>query len=169
MSVHICYYFNYPKDPQELASDINMWIGCNLSPVDDDKDYFHSRYLSMQFSLSPQDGLLNDGELDFENFGYQLCFRTAVGTANARPIQLPALLIIVYALHHSLGIAGMLVYDVEKLLAKYVEREVDSYGKMLFDVVSNSPFIGFGAHLDLVRKQLPQDWQDFYGYNRASW
>jgi hypothetical protein len=164
MSIHISYFFNYPKNLQALAADINTWIGCNLSLYEGDEQDYYARFLGMEFSLRPAEGYENDRELDFENFRYQLGFRTPVPDAGARPIQLPATLVIVYALHHSLRITGMLVYDTDILLARYAEREIEGwYGRRLFDVVSETPFISFPAHLNIVRKRLPQSWQEFYG------
>ncbi|HET9493060.1 MAG TPA: hypothetical protein VFR15_02400 [Chloroflexia bacterium] len=169
MSVHISYHFNYPKDLRGLAADINTWIGCNLSPYDGNElDSYYARFLGMEFSLRSAEGYVNDGELDLENFSYQLGFRTPVPDAGMRPTQLPAILVVVYALHHSLGITGMLVYEVESLLARYVEREIDGYGRRLFDVLSETPFISFPAHLNIVRKRLRESWQNFYGDSPVS-
>lgn len=163
MSVVIDYFFNYPKDLQELAADINTTLGCNLSPYEGDPQDYFSRFLSMEFSLSSSEYLVNDRELDFENFRYELGFRTPWGGADARPIQLPAILLVIYALHRWLGITGMLVYDVQILLARYVEREIDGAGRRLFDVISSTPFLSFQAHLDIVKRRLPDDWQGYYG------
>jgi hypothetical protein len=63
----------------------------------------------MEFSLRTTSHLENDREVDFESFQYILNFRTAVGAAGARPIQLPAIALVVFALHRRLEIAGMLV------------------------------------------------------------
>jgi hypothetical protein len=162
MSVDIDYFVNYPKDIQGLADDINSWIGCNLLPYEGNKRLYFAPYLGMEFALRVH-SLENDQELDFENFTYELGFRTSGGAGGKAPIQLPALLVVVYALHHSLGIRGMLVYEVESVLARYVERDINGYGRRLFDVLSQTPFVSFPAHLSLVSKRLPDSWQDFYG------
>ena len=162
MSATINYFFNYNGSLLELASATNTWLGCNLAPYEGNQELFFSRFLSMEFSLSSADHLENDGELDFENFQYELGFRTPVPDATARPIQLPAILVVVYALHRSLDITGLLVYEVDIPLARYVEQEIDGYGQRLFDVISGTPFVSFQSHLGIVARQLPQDWQDFY-------
>jgi len=162
MSATINYFFNYNGTLLELASAMNMWLGCNLAPYEGNQEFFFSRFLSMEFSLSSAEHLENDGELDFENFQYELGFRTPLPDASARPIQLPTILVVVYALHRSLDITGLLVYGVDTLLARYFEQDIDGYGRRLYDVISDTPFVSFQAHLDTIARKLPKDWQDFY-------
>jgi hypothetical protein len=71
---------------------------------------------------------------------------------------LPSIATVVYALHRWLGITGMLVFDMGRLLARYEEREISHWGKALFDNVSGTPFIGFGAHLELLERRMPGSW-----------
>lgn len=119
MSVNICYFFNYSKSLPELAEDINERLGCSLAPYEGDPEDFFERFLSMDFSLHTAEGYVNDNELDLENFKYQLGFRTPAGGADARPIQLPAMAMVTYALHRWYGVTGILVYEVQILLARY--------------------------------------------------
>jgi hypothetical protein len=159
MSYKIGYLFNYPQDLAQTAKDINECLGCSLAPYLGDTDHWFDRFLSMEFSFGKIEGFENEGELDFENFRYEINFRTAVGAARARPIQLPAIATVVYALYRWLGITGILVFDMQILIARYEERDIQDWGKRLYDVVSDSPFIGFGAHLSLLEQRMPDKWR----------
>jgi len=153
MSQTLEYFFNYPKPLSELAEDVNNCLGCSLSPYENDPEDLFDRFLSMEFSLHTADGYENDRELDFENFHYQLSFRTPWPDADAHPIRLPAMLIVAYALHRKYGIVGMLVSNMQRLLTRYEERAIPEFGNRLFDVVSDTPFINFEAHLQTVSKR----------------
>jgi hypothetical protein len=53
-------------------------------------------------------------------------------------------------------ITGMLVYDVQTLLAKYEERlEPKSETPELYDTVSKE-FVSFPAHFETLQKRLPE-------------
>jgi hypothetical protein len=161
MSCTINYFFNYPQDLAQTAKDINECLGCSLAPYLGNTDDWFDIFLSMEFSFGKVGGFKNDGELDFENFRYGIDFRTAAGAADARPIQLPAIAAVVYALYYQLGITGILVFDVQILIARYEERDIPDWGKGLYDVVSDNPFVGFGAHLRLLEQRMPDSWR-FY-------
>lgn len=159
MSYKIGYFFNYPQDLAQTAKDINECLGCSLSPYLGDTNDWFDIFLSMEFSFSEVEGFENEGELDFENFRYEINFRTAVGAASARPIQLPAIAAVVYALYRRLSITGILVFDLQILIARYEERDIPDWGKGLYDVVSDNPFVGFGAHLRLLEQRMPDSWR----------
>ena len=55
----------------------------------------------------------------------------------------------------------MLVYDLEKLLAQYEERQVDGKPE-LYDTVSGVPFFQFSGHMDAIQKRLPNVWRQTY-------
>lgn len=160
MSCTINYFFNYPQDLAQTAEDINECLGCSLAPYLGNTDDWFDIFLSMEFSFG-EHRLGNNGELDYENFRYGIDFRTSAGASAARPIQLPAIAAVVYALYRELGITGILVFDVQILIARYEEREIQDRGKGLYDVVSDNPFVGFGAHLRLLEQRMP-DWWRFY-------
>ncbi len=160
MSYTIDFFFNSPKSLTELTEDINNCLGCSLAPIPDDPQVLFTRFLSMEFWFSEAD-YGNDRELDFENFSYQLGFKTWMGGANARPIQLPAIAMVVYGLHRQLSLTGILVFDVQILLARYEEREVEDCGLRLYDLVSDTPFVSFASHLNVLTRRLPEDWQKF--------
>jgi hypothetical protein len=161
MSVTIDYFFNYSKPLPELAKDVNECLGCSLAAYEGDPDDLFDRFLSMEFSLHVADSYENDRELDFENFRYALGFRTPWGEADARPIQVGAMAIVIYALHRSLGITGILVFDMQTLLARYEEREIPEYGKRLYDVLSDSAFVSLSSHLEKLKARLRDYWKEF--------
>ncbi len=116
----------------------------------------------MEFDLITAEGYDNDRDLDFENFAYYVRFKTWATSEDAKPIQVPLMLTVIYALHRWLGITGMLVWEMGTLLARYEEREASYYGKRLYDLVSDAPFISFPAHLQAVMALLPEDWNNRY-------
>jgi hypothetical protein len=162
MSHTITYFFNYPKPLAELAQDINEWLGCSLAPIEEDEGFWTGLLLSMEFDLITADGFDNDRDLDFENFVYYIRFKTWASTESAKLIQVPTMLTVIYALHRRLGITGMLVWEMQTLLARYEEREASYYGKRLYDLVSDAPFTSFPAHLQAVMALLPEDWNNRY-------
>jgi hypothetical protein len=154
MSICIDYYFNHPHDLSDLAQEINGWVGCSLSPYEGNPEDLFCRFFGMELSLSKHT-LENDDELNFEDFTYQLGIRTPMPDADLRAMQLPALALMACALYRRLQITGMLVYDVQVLLARYEERldsELNETG--LFDVVS-AEFVRFPAHLETLNRRSP--------------
>jgi hypothetical protein len=94
-------------------------------------------------------------ELVFSPYNFELDLTTYWGQADVRLIQLPLLLSAIYLLHQRLGIRGMLVHNVQTLLAKYEEREAEEGMSALYDTVSPTVFCKFTDHLSLVEKRLP--------------
>lgn len=78
------------------------------------------------------------------------------------PAQLPVVLSAIYILHRRFGITGMLVYDVQILLANYEERQGNEDWSELFDTVSETAFVRFADHMSAVQKRLPDDWRQTY-------
>lgn len=153
MSVSIDYFFNYSDDLTELVKNINTWLGCSLVPYGDNSDDLFCRYLGMEFSLSKHN-LENDRELDFENYKYEIGFRVAAPDADLRVLQLPAIVLIIYTLFSRIKITGMLVYDVQNLIAKYEERfNAESNSFELYDTIS-AEFIKFPNHFEVIHKKL---------------
>jgi hypothetical protein len=155
MSICINYYFNHPHDLSALTQEINGWLGCSMTPYEGNPEDLFCRFFGMELSLS-QHTLENDRELNFDDFTYQLGLRTPVPDADLRSMQLPAVALMAYALYRRMGIVGMLVYDVQILLARYEER-IDSElnEARMFDVVSGE-FVRFSAHLDALYHRLPE-------------
>lgn len=167
LSVVISYFFNSNIDDLAVqATQINEVIGSNLSPYQGDSGNYFDQFLGMEFSLFKADG--DDGSLpshdspEFGKYKFELDFRTSLADAPARAVQLPAMLIVVHTLHRRLGVTGSLVYDNQRLLAKYEERDMSGYGMRLFDVVSNTPFVAVRPHLNVLHALLPSTWQESY-------
>ncbi|MGP4021253.1 hypothetical protein [Saccharopolyspora sp. 5N708] len=93
----------------------------------------------------------NDGELDFESFQRYVELRTSWGAASKRNIQLPLLLAIANVLQDRLDHAGIAVYDVQILLARYVERD-----GMFVDVLSGTSLLDYESHLRAVWSRCPR-------------
>ena len=138
----------------------------NLMAGDNTPGVYFTRFLSMDVTLSKSEGALIDTELDLGSFEYGLGFQTWKGETDTRPIQLPAVIAVVYALHRAHRITGILVFDHGILLARYEEQDIPEYGRGLFDYVSGMPFIDFPAHLIEVARRLPDYWQTF---NTPAW
>ena len=168
MSVSIGYFFNSDKSLPELAAEINEVMGCSLVPsIGMPESAFTAfPFFGMELSLSindtSEDGYSDDDELKFTHYNYEIDVTTYWGQADARPTQLPILLSTVYILHRRLGIMGMLVYDVQILLAKYEERAVNENWSELYDTVSEMSFFKFADHLSVIQKRLPDDWRQSY-------
>ncbi len=149
----IDYFFNYSDDLPELIKNINACLGCSLARYGDDSEDLFCRFLGMEFSLSKH-ALENDRELDFENYKYEIGFTVAAPDADLRELQLPAIILIIYALFSRMKITGMLVYDVQNLIAKYEERfNKESNSSELYDTVS-AEFIKFPNHFEIIHKKL---------------
>lgn len=161
MSITVNYFFNSDvNDLPELARSINGCLGCSLSPYEGDQRDFFARFLGMEFSLFCAEGYENDREMNFADFSFELDCRIPACDADASPLQLPAMLLVVYNLHRHLGITGMLVYDMQILLARHVEREAEGYGLRLYDSLSGTAFISVRGQLDVMRRLLPIDCQE---------
>ncbi len=161
--------FKSDKSLPELASQINEVIGCSLAPsVGMPATAFTAfPFFGMELSLiistnNDEEGYEDDGELKFSDYNYEIGLTTYWGQADARSAQLPTLLSIVYLLHQRLGLQGMLVFDVEILLAKYESRPINENWSALYDTVSETTFITFADHLNVLQKRLPEDWRKHY-------
>lgn len=153
MSITVDFFFNHPNNLAETAKSINGWLGCSLTPYEDDQENLFCRFLAMEFSLS-EHNLENDRDCNFEDYGYELSFRTPIPDSDFRIIQIPAIALVIYTLFSRMGITGMLVYDVQLLLAKYEERILSETGqKGLFDVISNES-ISFPKHFVMLQEYL---------------
>lgn len=162
MSVTIDLFFNHPKSLTDLGTEINACLGCSLAPYEGDNEDLFDYFMGMEFSLDSAEGYENDREVDFENFAYEIGFRVPVPNTDMRPAMLPAMALVTYTLHRWLGITGILVHDVQTLLARYEEREVPGYGRRLYDVISGTPFVDFAQHLEILLRRLPEDEERYF-------
>lgn len=155
MSVTIDYFFNHSDDLPELTRNINGWLGCSLASYKGDSEDLFCRFLAMEFSLSTHD-LENDRELDFENYKYELGFRVPAPDGDLRILQLPAIALVAHTLYCRMKITGMLVYDVQTLLARYEERlEAEDNTPEIYDVVSGE-FVSFPKHFETLQRRLSE-------------
>jgi hypothetical protein len=155
MSTTIDYFFNHPKPLAEVAAEFRLWIGCDLRPYHGDSDDLYCRLLGMEFSLGTHP-LISDGELDFKNYRLRASIRTPLPDADFRPHQIITMVLLVYAMHRRMRITGMLVFDGQKLLARYEERVEPCTGKShLYDAVSNE-VVKFPAYLASLLPRLPE-------------
>ena len=155
MSITVDYFFNHSGAVAETGQLINESIGCSLSPYEGDANDLYCRFLGMELSPTETE-FENDGDLNFEDFRFHLSFRTSVGAAHLRDMQLPAMVLIAYALRCANGIGGMLVFDGDLLLARYEQRHDSQIGvDRLFERVSNQ-FVVLPDHLNVLENHLPE-------------
>jgi hypothetical protein len=154
MSIHVDYFFNHEDDLAAVARKANTWIGCSLAPYEGRANDLFCRFLGMELSLSTHT-FENDRDLDFENYTYCLSSRTPIPDWDLRITQVPAMAFIAYALYFRMNLKGMLVYDVQHLLARYEDR-LDLKGsgtETMFDAVSGE-FVLFPRHLIALDSRL---------------
>ncbi len=99
MSVSVEYFFNSDLALPRLASEIGRWLGCVLQPDPDDSEALFSGVLfGMEFTIWSWHSLVNDRDLNFEDYGYQLANKTYSGSPS-RPIQVEVMALIAFSLH----------------------------------------------------------------------
>ena len=157
MSITIDFCFNYPKNLEELTANVNEALGCCLMPVEDDPEAQYTSFMGMDFSLMTTEGFGNDGDMDIENFGYIIGFKTWGLDPCISHARLPAIVLVIFTLHQRLRITGILVYERFRVLARYEERQ-EGICPYLFDVVSQTPLDDFPEHLKLLYALENQDW-----------
>lgn len=155
MSITIDYFFNYNSSLPQLADDINGWIGCQLAPYQNDSNNYFCRLLGMELGLD-EHNLENDREMDFENYRFQIGIRTPLPDADFRPLQLPTMAFVTYALYRRMEVTGMLVFDSQLLLARYSERvnPVTNLASLYDDV--SSEFVSYPKHINDLMRRMPE-------------
>jgi hypothetical protein len=149
MSINVAYFFNSDATLPEVAKSLDQVLGCCFEPYQGDAADLFCRFLSLATSLSTHQ-LENDGDLDFTTYRYELDTRTSFGDADLREVQLGLMAILPSILQLRAGITnGILVYDVQRLLARYEMR-----GKDFFDSVSGRP-VTFPDHFHDILKRIP--------------
>ena len=144
MSISIAYFFNSDLTLPALGETLDRVLGCHLAPYESDPADLFCRLFSLETSLG-EHTLEDDRELNFTAFRYQLDTRTPWGDADLRDIQLGLMATIPQLLYRRAGIAaGLLVQDVQKLLARYELRD-----NQFFDVVSGESVV-FPSHLQII-------------------
>jgi hypothetical protein len=150
MSITVEYSFNSDLALSELASEISRRLGCVLEPDPGDPDgLFCGGFFGMELTLRTEHGLVNDRDLNFEDYRYQLGNKTWSGSP-LRPIQVEVIALAAFFLHDtSLAIhRGMLSYEVQTLLARYEER-----GDEWFDLVGGKR-VAYPGHLVDIKARI---------------
>jgi hypothetical protein len=157
MSISIEYFFSSSESLPEVSSNLHLWLGCDLRPYEGNPEDLYTRFLGMELSLYKNDYLDDDflgNESDLSQYEYCLSTRTPLPDLDFRPFQLTTMLSIVYALYRRLQITGMLVFDLQKILARYEIRLNEHQQSLLFDRVSNQ-WVRFPEHFTHVAARIP--------------
>ena len=143
MSYSIGYFFNSNKSFQQLCEEMNEFLDFSFELSKEYKNHAYVRFLGigLDFYIHTFE---NDGELNFEDYKYYIGL---TARPYSKQLRLPVMTFIANILYQQMGISeGILVFDVQRILAKYKE-EVDSEGyKDFYDEVSNK-FVEFPQHL----------------------
>lgn len=153
MSTTYDYFFNSELPLSALTEAINRAVGCSLAPWEGNAEDLYCRFLSMELSLG-RHNLVNDGSLNFEDFAYQLSLRIAGRDIDLTDMSVPAMALIAYALHRSLGIVGLLVYDVQIELARYVSNIDPESGEPWMEDVQSNECVVFPEHFEVLNRRL---------------
>jgi hypothetical protein len=149
MSATIDFVFNSPDDLIETGGRLNSTLGVVLQPYAGHRNDLFTHFLGLELSLVAC-SLDDDRDLDFSRYRFMLSTRTAWSASDRRAYQLEATALAAYALLTVGAVQdGMLVYDVQRLLARYsrtAEGEV-------WDSVSHS-VVSFPAHFELLRSRM---------------
>ncbi|GAA0245018.1 hypothetical protein GCM10010492_50450 [Saccharothrix mutabilis subsp. mutabilis] len=153
MGIELQYFFNSPLPLPELAAVLDHELGCAFKPYQSDEPAYSTTLLGMGVSLGRHD-FENDCELDFESFQYYLDLQTSAGMGDRRPVQLPLLLAITHVIHRRLGYPGILVYDLQILLARYEQRGSGPDHTMV-DTLSGTSPRDYENHLHTLWNRCP--------------
>lgn len=157
MSITIDYFFNFEGNLEDLTAKVNSCLGSNLQPYDGNSNDLFDRFLSMELSLSTHT-LENDTDLNFEDFQYEIGIRNSVPDGDVRDMVSTVMGLIPSLLYRRGDIKeGILIYDVQILLARYTERIEDSITG-LFDEVSGV-FVESPRHISDINSRIGQPWQ----------
>jgi hypothetical protein len=151
MSFTVEYFFNSDDDLKVVAPAINRVLGCSLARYEGDPEDLYCRFCSMELTLRVDHGLVNDREMNFQDYRVVLDAQTPVPDSDLRPVQVEVMVLAAFLLHRRLAIhSGMLTFDVQRLLARY-----ELVGDRWFDQVSGKP-VRIPEHLLDVRTR-PSD------------
>jgi hypothetical protein len=149
MGIDIQYCFNSDLALPDLALQVSRQLGCSLTPVED-PEHFAGTLFGIELTLWAMQDMVNDRDLNFEDYRYQLGNKAWSGSA-LRPIQVEVIACAAFVLQETLGIhQGMLCYEVQTLLARYDLRDGDWY-----DLVGDKPVV-YPEHLVDIEARLLQ-------------
>jgi len=154
MSICVDYFFNHEDELAALSRKIGGWLGCFLTPYDGNLQDLFSRFLGMELDLGVH-SFENDREINFEDYTYRVGIRTPIADGDLRIMQIPAIVLTARTLFYRMNIKGMLVYDMQHLLAHYEERlDLKGSGREeMFDSVSGE-FVILPRHLNNLDDRL---------------
>jgi hypothetical protein len=144
MSINVGYFFNFEATLPAVGKLLDKVLGCHFEPYQGNDSMLFCRLLSLETTLRIHH-LEDDDDLDFTRHRYELDTRTPAGDGDIREIQigLMAMLPSVLQLRASIT-SGILVYDVQRLLARYEVRDEN-----FFDTISNRA-VTFPEHFQYV-------------------
>jgi hypothetical protein len=134
MSQTIDYFFNYQGKIADLAAEVEILFGARLDRAEGSDTHF-GRLLGIEFSLYEHD-YNNDHGIPFEQYRYCASTRTALPDVELRPLQVTIAAAIPYLFFRGLGVTGMLVFDLQHLVAAYSARESAEGTEALFNAAS---------------------------------
>lgn len=128
MSITLDYFFNHDAALPAVAELVNATLGCSLQRYLGDPEDLFCRFLALEFTLGTHQ-LDDDCSCDFTRYRYQLGTRTPWADADLRGAQIGLMALVPVLLHQRARIgSGILVYDTQRLLARYRVQ-----GEALFD------------------------------------
>jgi hypothetical protein len=150
MSLTISYFFNFEQDLKETCSMLNSCLGCSLTNLSDDLNFFTCSFMSMELYFGTH-SFDNDSDCDFENYKYEIGLKTYWHQSVFRQNQVQISSAIAFNLFYCLDITdGLLIYNLGIPLARY--KSVDS---SLFDIFSNS-VVSYPKHIVDLYERLPK-------------
>jgi hypothetical protein len=153
MSQTFEYFLNYNGSLAELADMVRAAVGVHLSPCSDTSDDLCGQLLGMDFFLGTHD-YEDDQGIPFGDYRYELGLKTFLPDGDLRSLQVAVMVAMPYLLYHRHGLTGMLVFDLQYLIASY-EARVGADGKAaLFDTVS-ATFVRLPGHWKAVSSRIP--------------
>lgn len=144
MGYSIGYLFiSLHKSFELLCKEMNEYLDFNFEPSEKYENHVYTRFLGigLDFYIHTFEG---DEELNFEDYKYYICL---TGRPYSKDLRLSIMAFTANILYLQMGISeGVLVFDVQRFLAKYKEEIYSEGYKDLYDEVSNK-FVEFPQHL----------------------
>ena len=153
MSQTFDYFLSYDGSLAELADMVRAEVGVHLSPCGDTSDDLCGRLLGMDFFLGTHN-FVEDQGIPFEAYRYYLGLKTFLPDGDLRPLQVAVMVAMPYLLFRRHGLTGMLVFDLQRLIASYEARIGADGEAALFDTVS-ATFVRLPEHWKDVSSRIP--------------
>lgn len=135
MSTSVDYLFNFSGDLHELSAEINNCLGSNLrvsKPHDTEQAWARLFGMSLDLYAHSFEGTVR--EIELSTFKYYLSLS---GPKDVAVMKVPLIAEIAYLLYLQLDVkAGLLVFDLQRLLALYEIKIFEDGYEALYDSVS---------------------------------